>query len=163
MEKYPTAQDPFHKLSFDNSNLKKRKTKRNLISSIGNLLHELLHELPISLGIMTLGNKEILEKCGIWVEIYPSTQSPLMKLHIGSRSQKTRKYRYQTFLILSVFTGFQYFILNFLPRINRTDNILEICKVLVQIHIFKNKKKRDIQYRILGIRVFSQVVERLST
>ena len=42
---------------------------------------------------------------------------PSMKLNFGSSSQKTLKSRYQTFLVLSSFTGFVYFVPNILPRI----------------------------------------------
>ena len=45
----------------------------------------------------------------------PSAQSPFQKLNFGSSSQKTCKSRYQTFLVLSNFTGFLYFVLNVLP------------------------------------------------
>ena len=57
----------------------------------------------------------MLGKSQIWVET--SAQSPLQKLRFGSSSQKTRKSRYQTFLVLSSFTGFLYFVPNILPRI----------------------------------------------
>ena len=39
------------------------------------------------------------------------------KLSFGSSSQKTRKSRYQTFLVMSSFTGFLYSVPNTLPRI----------------------------------------------
>ena len=41
----------------------------------------------------------------------------LPELNFGSSSQKTSKSRYQTFLVLSSFTGFLYFVPNILPRI----------------------------------------------
>ena len=88
-----------------------------MISSIANLLYELPHELPNDLRLRILGNKEILVKSQIWVETEPSAQSPFQKLNLGSSSQKTRKGRYQTFLVLSSFTGFLYFVPNILPRI----------------------------------------------
>ena len=55
-----------------------------------------------------LDNKEILEKSKIWVETLSSAQSPFQKLNFGNSSQKTRKSRYQTFLVLSSYTGFLY-------------------------------------------------------
>ena len=39
------------------------------------------------------------------------------KSNFGNSSQKTQKGRYQTFLFLSHFTGFVYFVPNILPRI----------------------------------------------
>ena len=59
----------------------------------------------------------ILEKLQIWVVTQASAQSPFHKLNFGSGSQKTRKNRYQTFLVLSSFTGFLYFVPNILSRI----------------------------------------------
>ena len=88
-----------------------------MISSISNLVYELPHELPNDLRLRILGNKEILGKSQICVETEPSTQSPFQKLDFGNSSQKTRKIRYQTFLFLSGFTGFLYFVPNILPRI----------------------------------------------
>ena len=46
-----------------------------------------------------------------------STQSPFQKLNFGNSSPKTRKRRYQTFLKLSSFTGFLYFVPNILSTI----------------------------------------------
>ena len=63
------------------------------------------------------GNKEILGKYLIWVETYPSAQSPFQKLNFGSSTQKTCKGRYQTFFVLSSFTGFLCFGPNILRRI----------------------------------------------
>ena len=88
-----------------------------MISSIANLVYELPHELPNDLKLRMLGNKEILGKSQIWVEIKSSAQSPFQKLNFGSSSKKTGKSRYQTFLVLFSFTGFLNFVPNILPRI----------------------------------------------
>ena len=82
-----------------------------------NLVYVLPHELPNNLRLRILGNKEILGKFQFWVETQPSVQSPFKKLKFGSSSQKTRKSRYQTFLALSSFTGFLYFVPNNLLRL----------------------------------------------
>ena len=47
----------------------------------------------------------------------PSAQSSFQKLNFGNSSEKTRKSKYQTFLVLSSFTGFLYFVSNILSRI----------------------------------------------
>ena len=61
---------------------------------------------------------EILEKSQIWVEAQPSTQSPFQKLNFDNSNQKVRKNsRYQSFLDLSNFSGFLYFIPCTLSRI----------------------------------------------
>ena len=44
---------------------------------------------------------------------------------------------------------------------NLGHNIMELYSVLVQIRLTTSKAKRDIQYIKLGIRVASQVAERL--
>ena len=93
----------------------KPQVKRNVIFSITNLVCELPHEVPNDLRPRILGNKEILGKSQTWVE--PSAQPPLQNLNFGSCSQKTRKSVYQTFLVLSGFTGFLHFVPNILPRI----------------------------------------------
>ena len=52
-----------------------------------------------------------------------SAQSPFQKLNYGN-SIKKRKSKYQTFLFLSSFTGFLYFVPNILSRIvGKTFNI----------------------------------------
>ena len=88
-----------------------------MISGIENLVYELSHELPNDLRVRILGNKKILGKSQLWVDTSPSAKSLFQKLNIGSSSQKTRKSRYQTFLVLSSFTGFLYFVRNVLPRV----------------------------------------------
>ena len=50
-------------------------------------------------------------------EQQPSAQCPFEKLNFGKRSKKTRESRYKTFLVLSIFTGFLYFVPNILSRI----------------------------------------------
>ena len=87
------------------------------MSSVANLVYELPHELPNDLRLRILGNKEILGKSQILVEIQPSAQSPFHKLNFGNSSQKTHKSRYQTFLFLSSFTGFLCFVPDLLPMI----------------------------------------------
>ena len=64
-----------------------------------------------------LGNKEILGKSQVWVETYPRAQSPFQKLNFGTTPKSIRKSRYQTFLVLSSFTGFLYSVPNILPMI----------------------------------------------
>ena len=99
------------------------QVKRNVISSIANLVYELPHELPNDLRLRILGNKEILGKSRIWVETLPTAQSPLQKLNSGSSSQKIRKSRYLTLLALSSFTGFLYSVPNISSRIVEAGNI----------------------------------------
>ena len=91
-----------------------------MIFSIANLVYELPKELPNDLSL-NLGHKEILGKSQIWVETEPSAHSSFQKLNFGSSSQKTLKTRYQTFLVLSSFTGFLYFVPNTSPRIVGAD------------------------------------------
>ena len=52
-----------------------------------------------------------------WVETQPYIYSPLKKLNFGNSSRKIRKSRYESFLVLSSFTGFLYFALNILSEI----------------------------------------------
>ena len=54
-----------------------KKRKRNVISSIANLVYELPHEFLNNLKLKILGNKAILEKSQIWVE---TVVIPKMKL-----------------------------------------------------------------------------------
>ena len=82
-----------------------------MISSITNLVYELLHKLSSDLRLRILINKEILGKSQILVETLPSAQSSFRKLNFSNSSQKTRKGRYQTCLALSSFTGFYYPVL----------------------------------------------------
>ena len=56
--------------------------------------------------------KEILGKSQIWVEIWVSLLEiwvSLLEIKFGNSSQKARTNRYQTFLVLSSFSGFLYF------------------------------------------------------
>ena len=59
----------------------------------------------------------MLGKSQIWVETYPSAQSPFQKLNFGNSSHKTHKRRCQTFLVMSSFTGFPHFVPNILSGI----------------------------------------------
>ena len=87
------------------------------------MVYELPHELQNDLRLRILGKKEILGHSQIWLKTKPSAQCPLQKLNFGNSSEKTSKIRYQTFLSLSSFTGFLYFVPNILPRIvGYTDN-----------------------------------------
>ena len=83
-----------------------------MIASIANLVYELPHKLPNDLRLRILKNKETLRKSQIWMET-----SSFQKSNFGNGSQKTRKSRYKTFLVLFSFTGFLYFVPNILPRI----------------------------------------------
>ena len=56
----------------------------------------------------------MLEKSQIQVETKPSDQYPFKKFDFDNSSQKSRKNRYQTFLFLSNFTRFLYFVPNIL-------------------------------------------------
>ena len=49
--------------------------KQCLISSMANLIHELLNELPNDLRLRILGKQEILEKCQMWVNMQPNGHS----------------------------------------------------------------------------------------
>ena len=93
------------------------QAKRNMISSTANLVYELPHKLSNDLRLRILGNKKILRKSQIWVEMQPCAQSSFQKLNFGNSSEKTHKNRYQTCLVLSSFTEFLYFVPNILPRI----------------------------------------------
>ena len=84
------------------------------MATVASLMYELPHELPKDLRLRKKGN---IRKILNWAETQPSAQSPFQKLNFSSSSQKTRKSRYQTFLVLSSFTGCLYFVPNILPRI----------------------------------------------
>ena len=93
---------------------KSPQVKRNLVSSITNLVHESSHELLNHLGLRILGNQEIFKKCQMQVETQPSAQSCLQKLKLSHSSQKTRNIISQIFLVWSNFTVFLYFMPNIL-------------------------------------------------
>ena len=99
-----------------------------MLSSIANLVHKLPHELPNNLRLRIFGNKEILGKSQIWVETSPSAQSPFQKLNFGNSSQKTLKSRYQTFLSLSSFPGFLYFVPVILSEIVWAGKVLVLTR-----------------------------------
>ena len=95
---------------------------------MANLVYELLNELLNDLKLMILGNKEILEK----ISNYSS-----QKLNFENSSQKTRKSRYKTFLVLSNFTEFLYFLQNILSRIVWANSVLVLSQSsLLQTLIF---------------------------
>ena len=86
-----------------------------------------------------LGNKEILGKSQIWAVTQPSAQSPFHKLNFGSSSKKTRKSRYQTFVVLFSFTGFLYFVPNVLLRMISPNKVLVLTwPSLLQTLIFRH-------------------------
>ena len=60
------------------------------------------------------------------METEPSAQYPSQKLNFGINSQKIRKSRYQSFLVLSNLTGFPYFIPNILSKIVDPSNFLNL-------------------------------------
>ena len=90
------------------------QVKRNLISSITNLVQELPHGLPNHLRLRTLGNQKVFEKSLIWQQTQTTAQSPFQKLNFHDSSKKVRKNRQQIFLALSGVTGFFYFVPNIL-------------------------------------------------
>ena len=85
-----------------------------MVSSIGNLVHALAHELL--------------------KDLRPSSQSLFLKLNFDNSSKKRRNKRYQTFLDLSNFTEFLYFVPNVLSRIVGSkkwlDPLIEINELL---------------------------------
>ena len=93
------------------------QVKRNMISSTAIMVYGLTQELPNNLRLSILQNKEILKKSQVWEKTQPSAQHSFQKLNFGNSTQKTRKSRYQTFFILSSFTGFLYFVPNILSQI----------------------------------------------
>ena len=102
--------------------LEQPQVKRNVITSKGNLVYELPHELPNGLRLRILGNVELLGRSQIWLQIQPSNQSPLQKFNFGISIQRACKSKYQTFLVLSSFTGFLNFVSNILPKIVEEAN-----------------------------------------
>ena len=62
---------------------------------------------------------------------------PPLKLNLGSSSQKTRKSTYQTFLVLSSFTGFLYSVPTILPRIVALDAFYK-CLVYYILNILSS-------------------------
>ena len=91
------------------------QVKRNVISSIANLVYQLPHDSPNDLRPRILGNKEILGEYQIRVKTHANAQSSFRKLNFSNSSQKARKSRYETFLFWSSFTTFRYFVPNILP------------------------------------------------
>ena len=72
-----------------------------MIPIIGNHLYKLPQELPNDLRI--LGNKEILGKSQIWVDTYPSAQSPFQKLNLPIAVKKHAKIDNKLFSSCPVF------------------------------------------------------------
>ena len=95
------------------------------------MVYELPHDLPNNLRLTILGNKEILGKSQVWVETFPSAQSPFQKLNFGTTPKSIRKSRYQTFLAKSSFTGFLYFVPNILPMIVWANKLLVVTRASV--------------------------------
>ena len=107
-----------------------------MISSIANLVYKLPHESPNDLRLRILRNKEVLGQSQIWVETSPWAVS-LLEIKLGNNSQKLRKSRYQTFLFLSSFPGFLYFVPNILPKIVWPNKVLFLTRLsLLQTLIF---------------------------
>ena len=78
----------------------------------------------------------IIQKPVHWFAL-PNAYSPFLKLSFGNSSQKTRKSRYQTFLFLTSFTGFLYFIPNILSGIVWANKVLVSARPsLLQTLIF---------------------------
>ena len=92
-----------------------------MLSSIAKLAYELPHESPNDLRIRISGNKETLGTSQIWVETAQRPVSLPEILNLGNSSPKAGKSRYQTFLDLSSFTGFLYFVPNILSSIAVMD------------------------------------------
>ena len=49
------------------------------MSSIANLVYELIHELPNDLRLGILGNKKIFGKSQIWMETQPTAHSSFQR------------------------------------------------------------------------------------
>ena len=111
--------------------------KQNLISSITNLVYELSHGLPNNLRLRIIGNQKILEKSQVWLETKPKAQSPFQKSNSFNSSQKEQKNRYQSFLVLSNFTGFVYSVPNITSRIVGWNKTLD--KIDIGIPSFSEK------------------------
>ena len=94
-----------------------------MISSIASLVSDLPHKFLNNLRHRNIGKKETLGKSKFWVETYSSAQFSFQKVNLGSRSQKTCKSRYQTFLDLSSFTRF----LHFVKKKLGSSILLKIC------------------------------------
>ena len=76
----------------------------NYVSSIIKFEYELPHQLPDNLRLGTLGNQEMTMKSQVWVESQASVQSLLQKVISVNRGQTATKKRYQSFLVLSIFS-----------------------------------------------------------
>ena len=89
---------------------------------------KLVYELPNNWRLRILEIQEILKKSQIRVEKQPSTQSPFHEVNFSNSNYKTRKNKYQTFLVLSNFTEFLYCVPKTFPRIAdiKTINVSEL-------------------------------------
>ena len=81
------------------------------------LVYEFAHDLSNDLRLEILRNLEILQKSQISVETEPSAQFLSQKLNFCNSSQKIRQSRYQSFVVLSNYIWFLYFIPNILSKI----------------------------------------------
>ena len=92
--------------------------KPNLISIIITLICEFPHELLSNLRLRIL-EKQQIEKFQILLEIAqcPVFLPEIQKLNFGNSNQKQKSRTYQSFAVLSNFTGFLYFIPNILYKI----------------------------------------------
>ena len=75
--------------------------KRNLVSSITNLVYDLPHKLPNDLR--ELRN---IRKFQIFVKTWPSAQSPFHKLNFGNSSQKYAEVDFKLFCSQSILLDF---------------------------------------------------------
>ena len=80
-----------------------------MVSRIANLVYDLSHYLWDNFRLKILEKKEILGISQVWVVT--------KKWRSAYSSSRTRKSRYQTFLDLSSFTEFFYFVQNILSKI----------------------------------------------
>ena len=119
---------------------------RNFLDTFETLKRSFISAFSIymTVPLRILGNKEILEKSQIWIQTQLSDQSPFQKLNFGNSSQKTRKSRYQIFLVLSSFTEFFYFVTNILSRIVDILLGLKVLKESLQGGIYEKGALKNI-------------------
>ena len=105
------------------------KVERNLISRIINFVCDLLQELPNNLRRKTedlrkIGNEKKFSKLGVGIGHYPVSPAPpppkkniiiiiliIIIIVFGNSGQSFHKSRYLSFLVLSNFASFSYFLL----------------------------------------------------
>ena len=114
------------------------QVKRNLISSITNLVHKLPHELPNDLRRRVLRTQNLRHNSKILVKTQHSAQSHSQKLDFSNSSQNVPKSKYQSSLLLSDFTGLLYFVRNILSEIVvlSTNILLTLLVTLSRIVAF---------------------------